>query len=140
MSYCVLADVQAINSKREYTASSTPTITQVNTLIGMIASKIDAAIIGLSLALPTSNDYLKVMNAFGAAGLAEASLLMNGTAENADTRDWRTKEYDKMMAAFLKEPSIAGFTMTDAGGGSCSNVTEGVSNDEMKITIDGESW
>jgi hypothetical protein len=141
MTYCVISDVEGINSKRTYDNTNKPTITQVNGMISRVASMIDAAILGMGLSIPTTADpYLVTMNAFGAAGLAEASLLMAGTSENAEPRDWRWNEFKSMLKAFKENPAIAGFDVSNAGGGSLSNVTEGMSNNSLSITIDGESW
>jgi len=79
MAYCVIADVQALNAKRTYDATSTPTATQVESLITRIANEIDTVLAARGLDTPVTTpaaflDHLKQVNAYGAAALAEMAM------------------------------------------------------------------
>jgi hypothetical protein len=94
MSYCLTADVQGLNPKRAYTATSTPTLTQVGEYISKIAGEIDTVLQGRGLTTPVTLpavfvEFLEQLNAVGAAALAEramfpeASGMMGGTSAAA---------------------------------------------------------
>ena len=79
MAYCTLADVKALNAKRTYDETSTPTSSQVETLINQVANEIDFSLTNNGYTVPiTSPDvavkFLQNLNALGAAGLAESAM------------------------------------------------------------------
>ena len=55
MSYCVLADVQALNPKRPYDNSTTPTSTQVTSFIATIAAEIDITLAVRGYSVPVAS-------------------------------------------------------------------------------------
>ena len=94
MSYCTLTDVQGFNPKRTYSATSTPTTTQVTEFISKIAGEIDTVLQGRGLTTPVTVpaaflEFLEQLNAVGAAALAERAMfpesqgLMGGVAAGA---------------------------------------------------------
>jgi hypothetical protein len=91
--YCDLTDVQALNAKRQYSASSTPTSTQVGTLMAQIATEIDMAMSSRGYAVPVTSPtelvaVLSTINAYGAAALAEQSMFPE-TVEKGSTPHWK---------------------------------------------------
>ncbi len=76
MAYCTITDLQGVNPKRTYSATSTPTQTQVETHIANIAAEIDTVLLGRGLTVPVTTPaqlvaFLKQTNAVGAAAMAE---------------------------------------------------------------------
>jgi len=81
MAYCIIGDVYdiGVHGATTFTASSTPTITQVNSAIDRVALRIDSELFVIGVSVPvveaTSPDAykrLKDLNAIGAAAEAEA--------------------------------------------------------------------
>jgi len=98
MSYCTAADVQALNPKRAYTATSTPTLAQVGVYVTQIGGEIDTVLRGRGLSTPVATPaefviFLKQLNAVGAAAISERAMfpeaqgMMGGTA--AASLHWR---------------------------------------------------
>ncbi len=84
MAYCTITNVQALNPKRTYSASSTPTTTQVEGFITRIAEEIDAILAGRGFTVPVTTpasllSYLTHVNALGAAALAEQAMFPEST-------------------------------------------------------------
>jgi hypothetical protein len=76
MAYCTITEVKALNPKRTYDTSSTPTQLQVESFITRIGSEIDSALSLWGITTPVTSpvafvDHLKQLNAYGAAALAE---------------------------------------------------------------------
>lgn len=93
MSYCNLSDVQALNAKRVYGATSTPTATQVLTLIDQVATEIDMVLSVRGYTVPVTTagtllSFLKTLNAQGAAALAEQAMFPE-TGEPGATPHWK---------------------------------------------------
>jgi len=104
MGYCTIADVQALNAKRTYGASTTPTSTQVEALIEQVAVEIDALLQAQGYTVPVTTpdnfvNFLKYVNAYGAASLAEASMFPE-TTEPGETAHWQYLE--KKYQSFIK--------------------------------------
>jgi hypothetical protein len=79
MAYCTITDVQSLNPKRTYGATTTPTTTQVNSLIDLIAADIDVILAAKGYTTPVTTptafaNWLKLLNAYGAAAEAEAAM------------------------------------------------------------------
>lgn len=103
MSYCTITDVQALNPKRTYSATTTPTTTQVGTLIDQIASEIDAVLAAKGYTIPVTTPatfvtFLKTVNAYGAGALAEAAMFPE-TSEAGSTPHWKMlqSKYDAWL-------------------------------------------
>jgi hypothetical protein len=135
MSYCMITDVQALNPKRTYNTTSTPTSSQVNTLIDLIAGKIDTVLLSLGYSGTISGpaellDSLKLLNALGAAALAEMGMFPE-ISEKGSTPHWKALqqmyedglealkngELPDSMKELISDGSVAGFytEMTDQG-------------------------
>lgn len=96
MGYCVIAAIQRLTPKRTFTASSTPTTTQVESIIDDIAAEIDAALNTRGYTVPVTSPaafltFLGVVNAYGAAALAEAGMFPE-TVQAGYTPHWRIME------------------------------------------------
>lgn len=79
MAYCTITDIRALNPKRTYSVSSTPTQAQVEALINQVAAEIDTIVSGRGLPVPVTDPsqfvaHLKQVNAYGAAALAEMGM------------------------------------------------------------------
>ena len=93
MAYCASADVQALNPKRSYSSTSTPTSTQIDTLIAQVAVEIDAVLEAQGFTVPVTTptnfvNALKAVNAYGAAALAEMGMFPE-TSEIGSTPHWK---------------------------------------------------
>lgn len=82
MSYCTTDDIRTINPKRVYSATSTPTIVQVEGYIDGVAAEIDSILQGRGYTTPVTAGtssaefvaFLLALNARGAAALAEQAM------------------------------------------------------------------
>jgi len=79
MGYCTISHIQALNPKRTYGASSSPTSTQVEALIERVYSEINTILSGRDIPVPVTSpaeflDYLVQANAYGVAALAEMGM------------------------------------------------------------------
>ena len=79
MSYCTLADVKGINSKRTYSATTTPTTAQIEDYIDQIAAEMDTVLEGRGLTVPVTTPaaflkFLVHLNALGASSMAEKAM------------------------------------------------------------------
>lgn len=124
MSYTTIVSVQALNSKRT-TYSDTvpsggtrPTATQVGTFITDIAGQIDAVLASVYVATPVTApasflSFLDLVNAWGAAALAEAAAFpeFDGGPGNTPQAMRYWKMYQDALAAFadgkMIDPSVA---------------------------------
>lgn len=89
MPYCDLSDVQNLNPKRTYSATTTPTTTQVNAMIDLIASDIDMLLEAKGYTNPATTptafvNWLKLVNALGSAAMAEDAMFPE-TVEKGST-------------------------------------------------------
>jgi len=107
MAYCTLDDVQALNPKRKYDTDSSPSVTQVNSLIDTVAIEIDAVLQAQDYTVPVTTpanlvNFLKAINAYGAAGLSEQGMLPETTEAGSTSHGkWLYdifKRYMKMLA------------------------------------------
>lgn len=97
MAYAVIAGVQALNPKRTYGASTTPTTTQVEGFITDIAAELDTVMAGRGLGVPVTTPaeflaYVTHLNELGAAALAERAMFpeQSGAGMTASgTELWR---------------------------------------------------
>ena len=96
MSYASLSDVQALNPKRTYDATTTPTSTQVSSLITQVAAEIDMVLASQGYTVPVTAPAslltaLKYINAYGAGALAEAGMFPE-VAGLGETPHWKMLE------------------------------------------------
>ena len=110
MAYAALADVQAINPKRTYGASTTPTTTQVAGFIDDIAAEIDSLLSARGLATPVTEPasflaHLTHVNAVGAAARAEFAMFPEAAESPAGSpqgdRLWG--QYQEYLRALRKD-------------------------------------
>ena len=137
MAYCTSTEVGNLNPKRTYSATSTPTTTQVSALIDQVAVEIDAVLESLGYMVPITTPanlvlFLKYVNAYGAAYLAEAGMFPE-TAEPGETAHWQMlkKVYDNYMKMLLDgkiPPSLEGGTL---GNDVASFYTEMADQDDF---------
>ena len=131
MAYAALADVQAINPKRSYSASTTPTTTQVTGFITDIAAEIDSILTARGLATPVTTPsefvaHLAHVNAVGAAARAELAMFPEAAESPAGSpqgdRLWgQYQEYlralrkDALPVAQIADMTPASFFTENAG-------------------------
>ena len=112
--YCTLTDVEALNPKRIYGTSTTPTSTQVKALITQVAVEIDAILEAQGYTVPVTTpanlvNFLKYVNAYGAAYLAESGMFPETTSPG-ETAHWQLlkKIYDDYMKMLMESKTPAG--------------------------------
>jgi hypothetical protein len=138
MAYCTVSDIAALNAMRTdgYTATTQPTLTQVGIFVDTIYAEILAILAALSVTAPATSDYLRLMNIYGAAAMAEAAQAMG---DKANARDWRTERYESMKADLMKNPALSGGTSSsNTDIASVSSVSG--SGDEPFYTRNGTEW
>jgi len=91
--YASIDDVKALNPKRTYSATTTPTETQVGTYITLIEGEIDTVLLALGflgdITAPAEFiTFLRLLNALGAAAMAEQAMFPE-TSEAGATPHWK---------------------------------------------------
>lgn len=122
MVYCTITNIQALNTKRTYSATTTPTTTQVEAFITRIAEEIDAVLAGRNFTVPLTAPapllaYLTHVNALGAAALAEQAMFPETTAPGTSASGvllW--KQYQDALN-FLRTGALPTTGSTGASGG-----------------------
>jgi len=126
MAYCTITEVNNLNPKRNYEADTTPTTTQVNSLIDQIAVEIDAVLQAKGYTVPVTTpanflSSLKYVNAYGAAALAEMGMFPE-TSEMGQTPHWKIlwKTYQDWLKSLRdgEIPSSLGIDSESIGAGS----------------------
>lgn len=110
MSYCDATDVQALVSPgRAYSASTTPTSTQVALYIGWVAAELDSILAAQGITTPVTTPAnavtaLESWNAIGAAAYAEEAAFTQA-APNTSQRGgiWRQK-YEEVKKQLREHP------------------------------------
>ena len=111
MAYAAIADVRAVNPKRTYSTTSTPTTTQVEGFITDIAAEMDTVIAGRGIVVPVTTPaeflaFVTHLNALGAAALAERAMFPEAAGIGATPSSvvlW--KQYQDGLK-FLKEGKL----------------------------------
>jgi hypothetical protein len=111
MAYCAIADVQRLNPKRVYDASSTPTSTQVTALIDQVAAEIDTVLLSRGLSVPVTIPtefvtHLKQVNATGAAALAEMGMFPESAGVISTPQGERLWRIYTGMIEYLKKGDL----------------------------------
>ncbi len=140
MAYCTSTEVGNLNPKRTYGASTTPTNTQVDALITQVAVEIDAILEAQGYTVPVTApanllNFLKYVNAYGAAYLAEAGMFPE-TAEPGETAHWQMlkKIYDNYIK-MLQEGKIPGIALDSPSESVASYYTEMSDQDDFPDPI-----
>lgn len=112
MSYCTISDIIALNPKRNYSSTTTPTGTQVSLFIDLIAADIDVLLASKGYTTPVTTPatfitWLKLLNALGAGAMAEESMFPETTEKgNTPHASILRKQYDERIKK-LEEGSIS---------------------------------
>lgn len=138
MAYAALSDVQAVNPKRTYSATTTPTSTQVTAFLTDIAAEIDTLLTSRGLTVPVTAPaeflaHLKHVNAVGAAARAEFAMFPEAAESPAGSpqgdRLWsQYQEYlralrkDSLPVTLVADLTPASF-FTENAGSSCPEET-----------------
>jgi len=110
MAYAALSDIQAVNPKRTYSATSTPTSTQVTAFLTDIAAEIDVVLASRGLTVPVTAPaeflaHLTHVNAVGAAARAEFAMFPEASESPAGSpqgdRLW--SQYQEYLRALRKD-------------------------------------
>ena len=106
MGYCSLADVQALNPTRRYSSQTTPTSSEVLTMIDLAAGELDGLLMDMQIAVPVPDDaiasraWLRRANAYGAAMDAEAAMFpASGDRDETPHVAYLRKRWEAMLAA-----------------------------------------
>ena len=92
MAYCTITDVQSLNPKRTYGATTTPSTTQVNSLIDLIYGQINTVLESQGYTTPVTEPAslvtaLQLLNAQGAAAMSEMGMF--SAQEKGSTPHWK---------------------------------------------------
>jgi hypothetical protein len=110
MAYAALSDIQAVNPKRTYSATSTPTTTQVTAFLSDIAAELDTILTSRGVTVPVTAPaeflaHLKHVNAVGAAARAEFAMFPEAQESPAGSpqgdRLWT--QYQEYLRALRKD-------------------------------------
>lgn len=145
MSYCTVADVQALNAGRTdlYTTTTNPSTAEVQGFIDQIAADIDAVLAANGIVTPVSpsNNYLKFLNSMGAAALAEAAIALKGNGGDNDPRNWRWDTYKERLEQLRIMPALSGgTTASTAGDYARSDYTSDYTNSVPEFKSSGGAW
>lgn len=144
--YCSVDDVEALNAQQVgsagYTTTTNPTAVQVQGFVDQVYAQINAVLASAGIIVPvTANDYLKMLNAIGAAAWAIAAAVMTGDEKGAEPRNFRMDQFKAWMVDLRNYPSLSGGTSstgsTDIGR---SDKTSGYTREDTTFTKDGEEW
>lgn len=130
MAYCTSTEVGNLNPKRTYGAATTPTSTQVSALIDQVAVEIDAVLEAHGYTVPVTSPtnlvaFLKYVNAYGAAYLAEAGMFPE-TAEPGETAHWQMlkKVYDNYLKMLMEGNIPASLGIAEESANAASYYTQ----------------
>lgn len=145
MAYCAITDVEALNALDAgtgYGTTSCPTATQVTGFINQVYAQINALLASKGITVPvTANDYLKMLNAIGAAAWAIAAAKMSGTAEGAEPRNFRMEQFRQWMLDLKNNPALSGGVSSQTANQIArSDITSGHETEVATFTKDGEDW
>lgn len=134
MAYCTVSDIAALNAMRTdgYTTTTQPTLAQVQIFVDTIYAEILAILSTAGITAPATSDYLRLMNIYGAAAMAEAAQAMG---DKANARDWRSAMYESMKKDLKNNPALSGGT----SGNTESNVKL-TGGDDPAYTRAGDDW
>ncbi len=110
MAYATTTTVQALNPKRTYSSTSTPTTTQVTSFIDDIAGTINTLLEGKGLTVPvtTPADFvtaLTLLNSLGAAALAEQAMFPEQGGPGATPHGaWLWRQYQVGLKELKESP------------------------------------
>jgi hypothetical protein len=130
MAYCLIADVSGLLAQRTFSATTKPTITQVNTFISDIAAEIDTALLSRGLTAPatTPTDFvthLKQVNAMGAAALAEQAMFPEAGGMGSTPNSKRLWEMYQAALKALKADPLPSSMDSALPGGYATECAEG---------------
>lgn len=111
--YCTIAEVQAHNAQRRYSAQTTPSTEQVLSFITSRAAELDVMLLDRGISVPVATTspaaraWLSAVNAYGAAADAEASMFP-ASVERDETPHvtYLRKRWEEMTTA-LRDGSIS---------------------------------
>lgn len=119
--YCERADVQEVNQQRTYSASTRPTAEQVDGFITDVFSEMNLILNAAGYTTPVATSataasaWLKVVNAWGAAGMAEEATHSVGAPGESARSDSLMKRYrDRLKMISAKEITLKDAARSDA--------------------------
>jgi hypothetical protein len=88
MAYCTISDVQIFAAKFPLSTSTTPTSTQVETLIDLVAAQIDSVLLSKGYTVPVTTptefvNSLRLLNAQGAEAMALMAQFPGGASKDS---------------------------------------------------------
>lgn len=150
MAYCKIEEVSALTQPEPPYSDSTakPSEEQVTTFISLINGEINSCIRARGYVLPIEDEvaleFLKMVNAFGAAWLAEGSQQQAGNPDGGGWSDRLRTSYREALDMIKNDPGVLGDTkkLTESMRSMwTSNKADGTdpefSSIEPGITLDG---
>jgi hypothetical protein len=129
--YTATARVEAYNSKRKYTTSSKPTLTQVSYIIADVFADMNQRMSAVGISVPVSTSpatsasgFLKMVHSIGAAAFIEESAFMGGNKQESDHVNGLMKKYEQYMKSIETNPSIISNSMASFNSLEYSDVDE----------------
>lgn len=156
MAYCTVAQVEGLqrirfpNGFKDYSAgppvvdATNPTLADVNGFIDQIASKIDSIIRVKGYQTPiTATDYVKSVNAMGAAWMVEISLNVSGNADQMKRADQLYKNYQDELKCIDNNPRLTGAVPALAGQtniATSDGVTNWINTEDRSFRLNEKNW
>jgi len=122
MAYCTITDVQGLNSQRTYSATSNPSLTEIDDFMTQIGNELDSVLLGRGLTVPVTAPAslvgaLKLANAQGAAALAEMAMFPEAAGTpGGSPHGQRLWVMYKEFLAWLKTGDLPSAASTDSSG------------------------
>lgn len=126
MAYCTIDDLKIYVPKLEFSASTKPTSTQVESIITNTSYEIDSALQTAGYSLPVTDAdtlaFLKNLNALGAAAIAEGATLPEKVGDTHDSKLLRL--YEKRLDNIKNKKLLPVDISTNADAKSATHSTD----------------
>lgn len=133
MAYCTSTDVEAITGS-SYSTSTTPTLVSVNKYIDWVYDKINRIISQMGFDTPlTTNDFLTMLNAKGAAYQAESASYKRIAPNDTDYVERLRIDYEEDLKRLESKSFLISLGGVESGSTSISYSPE--NDDDMQFTV-----
>ena len=109
--YTTNAKVSVLLGK-SFDASTTPTSTQVDVIIGQITGEIDTILNSIGItSQPTDTNILAMLDkyaSFGSAGITGMTYFRNANDVNSSNAEWYYSKYEAFLKKLMENPELLG--------------------------------
>ncbi len=121
MAYCTVEDVQSLSQpKITYDSTTRPTKIQVEGFIDEISGEMEVTILSVGYGLPITDvkalKYLRLINKYGSAALAEAAVVQQGNPDVSDWVETLFERYEKGLKRIETVPGALGSVIKTSSG------------------------